>query len=197
MKTLTETDFQRAASALGVPVAAVKAVTEVESKGSGFLPDGRPVILFERHVMRKQLRKNGMEPLPFFETTHPDLVNSKPGGYKGGTKEHDRLEEAAKIHRESALESCSWGAFQIMGYHWKAIGYPSLQSFINAMYRNEGEQLDCFVRFVKINPPQLAALKSQDWAAFAKSYNGPSFRANFYDDKLAAAYAKHSKAATA
>ena len=193
MKTLTETDFQRAASELGVPIAAVKAVTEVESNGSGFLPDGRPVILFERHVMRKQLRKNGMEPLPF-ETTHPDLVNSKPGGYKGGTKEHDRLEEAAKIHRESALESCSWGAFQIMGYHWKAIGYPSLQSFINAMYRNEGEQLDCFVRFVKTNPNIHRALKALDWAAFSRLYNGPNYKANNYDAKLASAFVRNGAA---
>ncbi|WP_328515044.1 N-acetylmuramidase domain-containing protein [Ralstonia pseudosolanacearum] len=34
----------------------MRAVNEVESRGSGFLPDGRPVILFERHVMYRQLQ---------------------------------------------------------------------------------------------------------------------------------------------
>jgi hypothetical protein len=33
-----------------------------------------------------------------------------------------------------------------------------------------------------------AALKKQDWAAFAKAYNGPGYKANKYDTKLAEAY---------
>lgn len=37
---LTEQDYKDAAGLLGVDVAAIKAVTEVESAGSGFLPSG-------------------------------------------------------------------------------------------------------------------------------------------------------------
>jgi two-component sensor histidine kinase len=55
MQALTEEDYKRAARRLGCSVAAIKAVAEVEAPGSGFLPDGRPKILFERHIFRRQL----------------------------------------------------------------------------------------------------------------------------------------------
>ena len=47
---LRESDLIAAADRLDVPLASIKAVNEVESSGRGFLADGRPVILFERHV---------------------------------------------------------------------------------------------------------------------------------------------------
>ncbi|NVH65249.1 DUF3380 domain-containing protein, partial [Burkholderia pseudomallei] len=47
-KHLTDGDLVRAADTLGVSVACVRAVNEVESRGVGFLDDGRPKILFER-----------------------------------------------------------------------------------------------------------------------------------------------------
>ncbi len=43
-------DFKDTAADLGVGVAQVKAVQSVESAGSGFIEDGRPVIRFEAHV---------------------------------------------------------------------------------------------------------------------------------------------------
>ncbi|WP_321944514.1 N-acetylmuramidase family protein [Burkholderia cenocepacia] len=189
-KTLTAADCAAAASALSVPVATIKAVTSVESRGSGFLSDGvRPVILFERHVMRKQLIAHGnTADASHFEHTRPDIVNRAPGGYQGGAAEWDRLDAAVRIDRQSALESASWGLFQIMGYHWKALGYASVQDFVNAMYRSEGAQLDAFVRFIKVNPNLAIALRKRDWPTFAASYNGPAYKANHYDTKLAAAY---------
>src|SRR5260370_5919444 len=54
---LSDADLIAAAETLNVPVAAIRAVNEIESRGQGFLPDGRPVILFERHVFYKRLRK--------------------------------------------------------------------------------------------------------------------------------------------
>ena len=181
---LTDIDYRNAAALLGVETACVKAVTKVESRGSGFLPSGAPVILFERHWMYKLLKaKLGHEP------ALSDVVDPKAGGYKGGAAEHTRLEKAVAIDRECALQSCSWGLFQIMGFHWKALGYGSVQQFVNAQYASEAKQLDTFVRFLKINPSMLAALKVKDWAKFAKLYNGPAYAKNNYDTKLAEAYA--------
>ena len=48
-KILTNEQIVAQAKALGVEVAALKAVIEVECKGSGFNTDGSPVILYERH----------------------------------------------------------------------------------------------------------------------------------------------------
>lgn len=35
-------------------------------------------------------------------------------------------------------------------------------------------------------------MKNKDWAKFAKSYNGPAFAQNKYDEKLAKVYKKYS-----
>lgn len=196
-KHLTSDDYAAAANSLGVPVAAVRAVTEVESKGSGFVDEVRPVILFERHIMRRQLSAAGRSDVAELEAKSPSIVNSKPGGYVGGTAEWDRLWLATQIDRKCALESCSWGLFQIMGFHWKVLGYASVQEFVNAMYQGEGSQLDAFVRFIKVSPNLMKALKKQDWAALARGYNGPAYAKNHYDTRLAAAFEKFSKTGVA
>lgn len=49
----TDAPYREAAEALGCDLAAVMAVAEVESRGDAFLPDGRPTVLFERHVFRR------------------------------------------------------------------------------------------------------------------------------------------------
>lgn len=182
MEKLTEFDFKSAAEALGVDVASVKAVTQVESRGSGFLASGEPVILFERHWMYKLLKQKGITPVI------SDVCDPKAGGYLGGTLEHVRLGKAVKIDRECALQSASWGLFQIMGFHWKPLGYPSIQAFINDQYKSEGAQLQTFVKFIKVNPKIHSALKSKNWAEFARLYNGPDYAKNKYDVKLQKAY---------
>jgi hypothetical protein len=101
-KTLTETDYQKAAIELGCEVAAIKAVAEVESAGGGFLSSGEPKILFERHWMHRLMRTKGMTP----PTNQPDIVSTKSGGYIGGQSEHVRLQRAVLIDRESAIMSC-------------------------------------------------------------------------------------------
>lgn len=186
MKTLQECDFVTAANLLGCEVAAIKAVDQVESNGSGFLPSGKPKILFERHYFHKLTAGK-------YSATHSHISNSKPGNYgASGEHQHDRLEEAAKLNRNAALESTSWGRYQIMGANWDELGYKSLQEFINAMYASETEQLMAFVKFVKVNN-LVQAIRRKDWATFAKGYNGRNYAINKYDTKLAAAYAKFSK----
>ncbi|WP_199898379.1 N-acetylmuramidase domain-containing protein [Methylobacillus glycogenes] len=54
-KYLTMAEITAGAKLLGVEVEAILAINEVESRGVGFLPDGRPVILYERHIMYRQL----------------------------------------------------------------------------------------------------------------------------------------------
>lgn len=192
---LKQSDLEAAARKLGVELPAVMAVNEVESRGSGFHADGRPVILFERHQMRRQLVSHGIDPKPWM-ASHPHLVSTETGGYSGGTREHQRLHEASQIHRASALESASWGAFQIMGYHWKALGYASLEQFIERMHRSEADHLEAFVRFVQADRRLIQALKTLDFARFAEIYNGPGYKKHKppYDERLETAYRKHRQA---
>jgi hypothetical protein len=183
-KILTRVDFLAAATALGVDVPTIMAVAEVESSGSGFFADGQPKILFEAHVFHK--RTNGV-----FDATHPNL--SSPSWnkdlYLGGAQEHIRLAEAVKLDRVAALESASWGMFQIMGFNWSRCGFQNLQSFINAMYESEGAQLKAFCAFVKSSNLD-DELQRGDLLAFALGYNGPRQAENRYADKLYAARAR-------
>src|SRR6478736_4437274 len=176
-----------AAQKLGCEVAAVRAVIDVESRG-GFLPDGRPKILFERHFFS---RLTGHQ----FDGSHPDISNPQFGGYgAGGAHQYDRLAEAIPLNRDAALRSASWGLFQIMGDHCQTLGFADAEAFVAAMVSGEAAQLDAFVAFVKVNG--LAdELARHDWTGFARRYNGPAFATNKYDTKLAAAYAFHSKGA--
>lgn len=188
---LTEGDLERAAAALDVPLAAVKAVNEVESRGLGFLADGRPVILFERHIMHRRLALAGIAPDVYVDSM-PQIVNTRRGGYLGGAAEHRRLDQARTLHAPSAIESASWGLFQIMGFHWELLGYDSAAQYEACMRHSEGKQLDAFVRFIIANPNLHTALRDRKWARFAAGYNGPAYKDNNYDVRLARAYSRHA-----
>lgn len=188
-KKLTEQDYVNAAAKLGVSVAHVKTVTEVEARGTGYLSDGRVKILYERHVFYKQVPKAKRASAP------ADLCQPTQGGYVGNAGEWDRMARACAIDETAALESASWGLFQIMGYHWRALGFASVQDFVEANKRSEGEQLDAFVRFVLADKRLINALRAKDWKTFARYYNGPAYAKNAYDIKLAQAFTKWSKAA--
>ncbi|KAB0466345.1 peptidoglycan hydrolase-like protein with peptidoglycan-binding domain [Pseudomonas tolaasii NCPPB 2192] len=198
---LRNNDLVNAAERLGVPLATIYAVNEVESKGKGFLDNGKPVILFERHIMYRQLakvRRVGDDPAEVkrhadeLAANNPALVNPKAGGYIGGTAEHQRLAMARLIDDTAALESASWGAFQIMGFHWQRLGYASVQDFVAAMSAGESQQFDAFTRFIETDPVLHKALKARKWAEFARLYNGPDYLRNLYDTKLQRAYERHA-----
>ena len=192
-KKLTEAQIAAQAKALVIEVAALRAVIEVECKGSGFNADGTPVILFERHVFRQRLIANGKAVVADKAMRErPDLCSKSTGAYGLYSAQHGRLNAAAQYHRDSALESASWGIGQVMGYHWKSLGYPSLQAFINAMYKDEASQLDAMCRYIRVNN-LVNALKNKDWKSFARGYNGAAYAKNSYDVKLGNVYKKWSK----
>jgi hypothetical protein len=182
---LTEQDFIDAAATIGCEVAAVKAVAEVESRQKGFYDNDEPVILFERHIFSK--KTNGI-----FDKTNPNVSNPKPGGYGASETQHTRLGEAVKLNRNAALMSASWGKFQIMGFNFPLAGFNSLQEFVNAMYKSERDHLMAFVNYV-IQSSLDDELRNKQWATFARKYNGPDYKKNKYDEKLAAAYKKYKK----
>lgn len=184
-RTLTNADFCRAAARLKCEVAAIKAVSFVESRGNGFYSDGFPVILFERHIFRKYTQGR-------YNRSHPHL--SGPAGNYGaaGQNQRKKFNEAFALNPEAAMKSCSWGKFQIMGFNHDVCGFSSVGAFVDAMKESEGRHLDAFVQFVISN--NLARfLRALAWASFAKGYNGAGYAKNYYDTKMASAYARFSK----
>lgn len=192
MKTLTNEQIKDLANKHGIEYAGLKAVVEVEASGKGFIGDV-PKILYEPHIMYRLLtKKNYITIRNNLMKAHPNLCYPRWGTYKYGAEsiQHRRLEVASQFNRDTALESCSWGLGQVMGFHWKSLGYESLQAFINDMYESEAKQLEAMIRFIKVNG-LLLALKNKDWVKFARGYNGSGYAKNKYHIKLANAYAKH------
>jgi len=196
-KLLSEQDLKEFATKYQLELAVVKAVNEVESNGKGFLVHGRPKILFEGHVFWRQLEKKGIDPTNFTNNNNKDVLYKKwtKTHYKGGAGEYDRLEKAAgmsdnKAFHQAAYEAASWGSYQIMGYHYQALGYISIDHYVSKMYEHEREHIKAFGKYLEVNN-LIAKLKNKQWASFARAYNGPGFAANKYDVKLEKAYQKY------
>jgi len=182
---LNESDFETAAEAVGCHIAAVKAVVEVEAAGSGFFKDGRPKILFESRWFHKLTKGQ-------YDSTHPELSTPRwVRNYYGGPREYERLIAAMTLNRDAALQSASWGMFQIMGINYKVAGFSNVEDFVRSMVDSEGSHLNAFVNFVKGNRLD-DELRDLRWGDFARGYNGPGYKQNRYDEKLAAAFAKHA-----
>lgn len=189
---ISEERFKKSAQELGCSLAAIKAVTEVESGGKGFLSTGEPIILFEPHIFWKELKKRGIDPNAHV-AGNEDILYPKWGTkpYGKPSQQHARLARAVKINRDAALSSASWGMFQICGFNWSCCGVQNLQEFITRMYRSEDDHLDMFDNYIKCVGLD-DELRGLDWAGFARGYNGPQYTKNQYDKKLARAYAKYN-----
>lgn len=195
----TNADFKSLATTLDVDICAIKAIYQVEAAGDGFNPDGSPKILFEGHIFWSELKKRNIDPAGLLarddvKELHGDLSDILYRAWtrkydKGGMAEYTRLNRAKDIHEAAALCASSWGAFQIMGFHYKSLGYETVQDFVEDMKAGYVGQFKALAKFLNANG-LTAHLRSHNWAKFARGYNGAGFAVNKYDQKLAAAYNK-------
>lgn len=194
---LTMADYAAAAVKCKADVPRVRMVRAVESGPYGsFDPLGRPTILFERHKFHSFT--GGA-----FSARFPEISQRKAGGYsKRGVEHHDwqwtKLRAALRIDPEAAIMSCSWGLFQVMGFHWKILGYTSALDMAQQMAVSEAAQLDAMVRYIRVNglDDELRACQpgnARSCQAFAAGYNGSGFLIHGYHTKLAAALARFAQ----
>ncbi len=179
---MTNDDLVEAAKALGCEERAIHAVSQVEAPHGGFLEDGRPVILFESHAFHT-LTKGA------YDGSHPGISTPSWEHNYGasGAHQYDRLNEAIALDRHAALQSASWGKYQIMGENFANAGYDNVEAFVADMVHSEAYQLDAFVAFLQ-NTGIDKALIAKDWPAFARGYNGPG-QVEAYAARIAEAYA--------
>ena len=178
---LTLQDYKDAAKLLNVDYKMILAIAKKEDKrGSGFNDDGMPIILFERH---KFFQKTDGK----YYAENPDICNPKPGGYGKYSEQHPKLDRAVKLNKKAALESASWGRFQIMGENWKDLSYKDIQQFVNAMYESELKHLEAFVRFIKFKKIDVY-MRAKNFQKIAELYNGKNYKINRYDTELEKIY---------
>jgi hypothetical protein len=186
---LTAVDFERAAADLGHGVTPKHMIAsrKVEAPKGPFDDQGRPTILYERHVFARNTNPKGK-----FNASHPDLSAVSgygPGGYGAYSAQYAKLERAYALDPNAALEACSWGAFQVLGENAVGIGYSSVLEMVLSLATGEAAHLETYVRFIKANnlAERLGRCRAGAPAsceAFVKAYNGSGYRAYNYHVKF-------------
>lgn len=187
---LTEDDIRQVANELGVEVAAIHAVVDIEagSSHSGFYSQLEPIINFDRKFFRSLISKQP-EKIRQNKATYAKIMADAPN-QTHQQRNSNRLSLASEMDESIAIQSTFWGMFQIGGFNWKKCGAQSPHQFAYLMSRSEHDQLELFAKFL-INSDLVKYLKAKNWSAFAYYYNGPRYRSKKYHIRLAAAYKKH------
>lgn len=183
---VTIAQVQMIADRLGASLRQVQAVAKVESNGGGWNAQGQPTALYERHYAWRRLR-----------IKIPLLADPAPGGYtldadrNGINDSWEKLADMAMRNPVVAFESASFGKFQVMGAHWKHLGYAGPVEMVWTLRDHESAHYDMLARFIERNGLLVAlrrlSTNPQDCVEFARRYNGPAFAKNAYHHKLAAA----------
>ena len=190
---LTNADFEKAGAELGVEAAAVHAVAHTEEGPTGgFGPDGRPTIRYELHVFSDKTAHAYDKLYPY--VSQRTLALSRPFHEGGAVREWSNMYAAMMLRkeREKALESASWGRFQVMGLQYAFCGYASIDAFVADMHVSEARHLHVFLAYVR-KAGLIGALKAKNWDAFALGYNGKAYKTNNYQIHMAQNYARYSR----
>jgi hypothetical protein len=182
----------------GMEVRAVRALFAVESRDEG-LVDGNPTIRLEvnhlwrlapkaaRIVIDRLFHVRGPEPWEGHEFRRNGVWHDlHQPGKAGQALERIALAAAKNISYDAAVGATSWGAGQVMGWHWRGLGFPTLQAFEAAQSKESGQIRTFFLYCTRIGMLS-EPLARHDWLEVARRYNGPGKAAD-YAEKLAAAY---------
>ncbi|MCV3209591.1 N-acetylmuramidase domain-containing protein [Mesorhizobium sp. YC-39] len=186
-KRITALDIPRIGAMVGVGEDEIHAFMDVEAAGSGFDAKGRPKLLFEPHVFYRNLAGAKRT-----AAVKAGLAYSKWGAKPYPKDSYPRLVAAMAIDETAALKSASWGLTQILGENFKAAGCGSVQAMVQAFMADEAAHLEATVKLLvawKVDDD----LRAHRWPVVAQTWNGPGYKKNRYDSKLAAAFAKWQK----
>lgn len=176
----------------GLAPAALAGIAEVETGGRAFVAVGgrsEPLIRFEGHYFDRRL-----SPDKRARARALGLSSPAAGVVANPASQADRwrlLERAAGIDAAAAWESTSWGLGQVMGAHWAWLGYASVDALVAEARESAAGQLRLMARYI-LKADLAKPLALHDWPAVARGYNGPGYRANSYDTRLAQAFARYS-----
>ena len=164
-----------AAEAYDVPVAWVAALIDKESNGivlNDVDDEKCPTVRFEGHYFDARLTGAARD-----KARAAGLAASKAGKIKNPKSQADRwhklIAPAAAIDADAAYESVSWGVGQVMGAHWKKLGFASVGELVKAAMSGLAGQVDLMMRYLKAFE-LLDELRRGDALGLARGYNGPA-----------------------
>lgn len=177
-----------AATKYRVPLPTIIGVFKTESAARSFATikapkdfpqdNGRmPIIRHEGHYLNKRLTGADL-----IKAQKAGLASPKAGAIKNPSSQQARFEKlfwpAARISRPMEVESCSWGGPQVMGAHWKRLGFRSPDGMVDYMKKGESENVDVMMRYCKAFD-LIDELQRGDIEGFVRGYNGPGNVASY------------------
>lgn len=180
---LADIDIPRIGAQIGVGEDELHAFMDVEASGSAFDAKGRPKMLFEPHRFYALLGKGAKRDA----AVKAGLAYAKWGSKPYPKDSYPRLIKAMAIDEAAAIKAASWGLTQIMAEWHKDICYATPQAMVEAFKDSAAAHLDATVKLLrawKVDDD----LRAHRWAVVAKTWNGPAYKKNSYDTKLAARF---------
>lgn len=152
------------AKEVGLNPSNLLAFTEVETGGNGFDENtGKIIIQFEPLWMKKLAP---YAPSGAWSVNKVDVQS----------KEWIAFNDAFAKNQDAAMQATSIGLPQIMGFHYKRLGFKNvgeMWSFAKVSLEN---QIDLMIRFIKTDKNLLSALNAENWDKVASIYNGASYK---------------------
>jgi len=214
--------FQSCADELKVDVNMLKAFADVESgHWGGFrnLTEGgidNLTILYERHVFHRltQGKYDTVSRVNIKGRVYT-LSSAIAGGYGPVSIQHEKRKLAGGLGNREDLKyyghslvfdyhgtkhpvtecadmACSWGLFQIMGYHYTRLGFKTIYEFIQFLFADIDNHLITLQRFIQTDDKLLLAIQNRQFKVIAETYNGKNQKG--YDNHLKEAYLVRSGA---
>lgn len=197
---LSVSDYRTLAARYQAPPVRLVVLSEKESGiEGGFQRDGRLTIMNEPAKFSKYTGRAydlpTIDPVTFEKLpalSYPNFVKSRdwkklPKAWLDGWKQHpyqfahrDRWQlwtMWAMQNFDAAVMSISIGRFQVMGFHWQAMGFKSPLEMLEFAYESEFNHLDLCLRWFVIND-RMKDLRSGSWYAVA-AYNGTGDRERY------------------
>lgn len=181
---IQDIDIPRIGYTIGVGEDELHAFMDIEANGSGFDKQGRVKMLFEPHKFFAKLSGDKLA-----LAVKQGLAYKKWGTKPYPKDSYPRLIKAMAIDAKAALESCSWGLTQIMGEYHGDLGFDDVEDMVQAFMDSEAEHLEATVTLLvkwKIDDD----LRAHRWTKVAEVWNGPGYKKNQYDTKMATAFKK-------
>ena len=185
-KSINNVEILELAKANAIPYENLKAVILVEGAGKGFDPvTGKILIQFEPHWYKRKY-----DDWQKFVSAQSLWLRNKVGvqsveweAFNDAFNEDPNSDEDAT----AAMESTSIGMMQVMGFHWKLLGFKSVGDMWDYAKQSEKNQVELGLRFIKTNKKMYNALVTGDFATFAYYYNGAEYKKFKYDTRMVAA----------
>lgn len=97
------------------------------------------------------------------------------------------LENGKTVDTTAAISACSWALGQVMGAHWKWLGFKSALDFETMAWSGFSGQLAIMFAFMD-KSGIIPHMQRHDWSAMARIWNGPAYATNKYDVKMRTEY---------